>query len=294
MTRRDPDKSRRMRTRLADLLMIAAGSLCYALSVVLFSAPNDIAPGGVTGLATLANYLWQLPIGIMVLIINIPLLFIGWRQLGRRFLLRTLLGLGLSSAAMDLLALFVPPFHGEPLLVCLFGGALAGLGLGLILSRGATTGGSEIVARLLERRFPHIPIGRLILLVDAVVVLLSGLVYRQMASPLYATVFIFVSSLTTDWLVYGGRRGRMAMILTDRQESVTRQIMDSLGRGVTLLDATGAYTGSERKMILCVVSREEAVPLKRLVFAADPAAFFMMLTTDEVLGFGWQPTQPLP
>ena len=211
------------RERLTDLALIALGSLLFALSVVIFSAPNDIAPGGVTGLATMLNYLFRLPIGVMSVAINIPLLLIGWKRLGHRFLLRTLLGLLLSSAMTDLLALFMPAFRGEPMLVCLFGGALAGLGLGLILSRGATTAGSEIVGRLLEQRFPHVPIGRLILLVDAAVVLLSAAVYRQLESPLYATVFIFVSSLVTDRVVYGGRAGRMAMILTSRQPELTEQ-----------------------------------------------------------------------
>lgn len=285
------DRRTARRERLTDLALIALGSLLFALSVVIFSAPNDIAPGGVTGLATMLNYLFRLPIGVMSVAINIPLLLIGWKRLGHRFLLRTLLGLLLSSAMTDLLALFMPAFRGEPMLVCLFGGALAGLGLGLILSRGATTAGSEIVGRLLEQRFPHVPIGRLILLVDAAVVLLSAAVYRQLESPLYATVFIFVSSLVTDRVVYGGRAGRMAMILTSRQPELTEQIMQKLDRGVTLLEATGGYTGRAQKMLLCVVSREEAAPLKRLVFELDPGAFFMMLSTDEVYGFGWQDPQ---
>ena len=147
------------------------------------------------------------------------------------------------------------------------------------------------MGRLLEQRFPHVPIGRLILLVDAAVVLLSAAVYRQLESPLYATVFIFVSSLVTDRVVYGGRAGRMAMILTSRQPELTEQIMQKLDRGVTLLEATGGYTGRAQKMLLCVVSREEAAPLKRLVFELDPGAFFMMLSTDEVYGFGWQDPQ---
>ena len=277
----------KLKTLAADALFITLGSACFAVSVVMFSAPNRIAPGGATGLATLMQYLWGLPIGVMTLVINIPLLLAGAKRLGRSFLLHTLAGLGISSVLTDLLDPIIPAYEGDRLLVCLFGGALCGLGLGLILSRGGTTGGSEILARLLELRFPHISIGRLLLLVDAVVIALSGVVYRQLDSVLYAVLFAFVNSLVTDRLVYGGRRGKMALILTDRQEEITAGIMQTLERGATLLQASGGYTGKPRQMILCAIRREEAFALRRLVFSVDANAFFMMLSTDEVRGFGF-------
>ena len=286
--------ARTVREWLNDLLFITLGSLCYAVSVLTFSSPNDIAPGGVTGLAILAKYLWGLPIGVMTIVLNVPLLLAGWRRLGRRFLVRTLIGLLLSSVLTDVLAPFIPVYRGEMLLVCLFGGALCGLGLGLILIRGSTTGGTEIAARLLEQRFPHIPIGRLMLLVDGVVIAVSALVYRQVESAMYAVVFAFVSSLVTDWVVYGGRRGKMALISTARQPEITAAIFEQIDRGVTLLDASGGYTGREQKLILCAVSRDEVAPLKRLVFDLDPQAFFMLVETDEVLGLGWQNPHPAP
>lgn len=286
--------ARTVREWLNDLLFITLGSLCYAVSVLTFSSPNDIAPGGVTGLAILAKYLWGLPIGVMTIVLNVPLLLAGSRRLGRRFLVRTLIGLLLSSVLTDVLAPFIPVYRGEMLLVCLFGGALCGLGLGLILIRGSTTGGTEIAARLLEQRFPHIPIGRLMLLVDGVVIAVSALVYRQVESAMYAVVFAFVSSLVTDWVVYGGRRGKMALISTARQPEITAAIFEQIDRGVTLLDASGGYTGREQKLILCAVSRDEVAPLKRLVFDLDPQAFFMLVETDEVLGFGWQNPHPAP
>ena len=282
-----PATKTKLKTLAADALFITLGGACFAVSVVMFSAPNRIAPGGATGLATLMQYLWGLPIGVMTLVINIPLLLAGAKRLGRSFLLHTLAGLGVSAVLTDLLDPIIPAYEGDRLLVCLFGGALCGLGLGLILSRGGTTGGSEILARLLELRFPHISIGRLLLIVDAVVIALSGVVYRQLDSVLYAVLFAFVNSLVTDRLVYGGRRGKMAMILTDRQEEITAGIMQTLERGATLLQASGGYTGKPRQMILCAIRREEAFTLRRLVFSTDPNAFFMMLSTDEVRGFGF-------
>ena len=279
---------------LLDLLLYNLGSIAFALAVAVFTAPNDVAPGGVSGLATMLNYLsrqhlpFELPIGTLSLVINLPLLIAAWAKLGRRFTLRTLVCTVLSSLWVDIFDQLLPPFRGEMILVSIFGGALMGLGIGLILSRGGTTGGSEIVASLLERRWPHIPIGKLILAVDGVIIALSAVVYGQLESPLYAVVLVFISSLATDWLVYGGRRGKMAMILSKDTARLTQRIMTDLDRGVTLLKSVGGYTGREQDMLLCAVGREQVFALKRLVFSIDPDAFFMMLTTDEVLGFGWQ------
>ena len=279
---------------LWDLLLYNLGSIAYALAVAVFTAPNDVAPGGVSGLATMLNYLsreylpFALPIGATSLVINLPLLVAAWLKLGRRFTLRTLTCTVLSSLWVDVFDRLLPPFHGEMILVSLFGGALMGLGIGLILSRGGTTGGSEIVASLLERRWPHVPIGKLILAVDGVIIALSAVVYGQLESPLYAVVLVFISSLATDWVVYGGRRGKMAMILSKDTAALTARIFTDLDRGVTLLKAVGGYTNKEQDMLLCAVGREQVYALKRLVFSVDPDAFFMMLTTDEVLGFGWQ------
>lgn len=279
---------------LTDLLLFNLGSIAYGIAVSMFTAPNDIAPGGVTGIATVINYISRqslpvgLPIGMLTLVINLPLLAAAWLRFGSRMAGRTLLCILFSSVWTDVLGSVLPPFRGEMILTCIFGGALMGLGIGLILSRGGTTGGTEIVARLLERRWPHIPIGRLMLMVDGLIIALSALVYRQLESPLYAVVLVFISSQVTDWLVYGGRRGKMAMILSKKQPLLVERIVHELDRGATLLRAVGAYTGKEQNMILCAVSREEIYPLKRLVFKEDPEAFFMVLSTDEVLGLGWQ------
>ncbi len=280
--------------RLAtDLLYVVAGSLCYGGSVALFSAPNNIAPGGLSGLMTLANYLWGLPIGTMVLVANVPLLIVAWLKLGRSFALRTLVGTVVSSVLIDLAGGFLPAFEGDRLLAAIFGGVLAGTGLGLIFSRGMTTGGADIIARLLERRWPHIPIGRLLLLVDGAVIALSAAVYGEMESPLYAIVLVFISSVITDRLVYGGRRGAMALIISRKQEDITRRILADLSRGVTLLDATGAYTRDAGQVILCAVRRPEFYTLKQLVYTTDPDAFVLLVAADEVLGQGFH-TADLP
>lgn len=280
------------KTLLMDVVLLFLGSLSYALAVDMFTAPNNIAPGGVTGIATMLNYLsqnwpFEIPIGVATLVMNVPLLIAAWVKIGRRLAVRTIIGLALSSTLIDLLEPIIPPFQGENMLTCIFGGVLLGLGVGLILSRGGTTGGSEVVARLLERKFPHIPVGKLILLVDGVVIATSALVYRELESPLFAVVLVFISSQVTDWIIYGGRHGKMAMILSKKQTEVTAAIMERINRGVTLLKAEGAYSGADQKMILCAVRRDEVFRLRQLVFELDPDAFFMMLSTDEVRGYRW-------
>lgn len=264
------------------------GSVLYALSVNIFTAPNQIAPGGVTGVATLLNYAFHLPIGTLILVINLPLLIAAWYKCGAAFTVRTLIVTVLSSTIIDGTARFLPPFRGDKILVALFGGVLAGAGLGLIYLRGATTGGSEVVARLLERRLRHIPIGRLILLVDAVVVAASALVYKQLESALYAMVLIFVSTSIMDAIVYGGDTGRMLLVMSRKEELLCRKILEEMGRGVTLLNATGAYTGADKRVLLCAVRRSEMYQLRTLVQDCDPDAFLIVVSTEEVLGEGFK------
>lgn len=283
------------KTLFADVLYLLLGSLFFAISVDMFTAPNNIAPGGLTGVATMLNYLsvrwhlpFEIPIGMASLVMNVPLLIAAWMVIGRRTAIRTVIGLALSSVMIDLLEPILPPFVGdETILVCIFGGLLMGLGVGLILARGGTTGGSEVVARLLERKYPHIQMGKLILAVDGVVIALSAVVYGQLQSPLYAVVLVFLSSLATDWVVYGGRQGKMAMVLSQNQEAITNAVFERLGRGVTLLKSTGAYTGKESHMMLVAVRRDEVFRLRQMVFEHDPDAFFMLLSTDEVRGLGF-------
>lgn len=277
---------------ILDILGFLFGSISYALSVALFSAPHNIAPGGVTGFATLINYLLpMLPIGILTMVINVPLLIASRVRLGRKFMVRTLIGIGLSSVLTDLfteLGLEKLVQTQDMILVCAFGGALMGFGIGLIFARGGTTGGTDIVARLMELRWPHIPIGTLCAIVDAFSIILSVFVYGKVENGMYAVIYCLVSSAIINLVVYGGQTGKVAMILSAKQEELTARIMGELERGVTLLDAHGAYSGTAQKMILCAVGRDEVFELKRLTFSVDPEAFFMMVSSDEVLGYGWK------
>ena len=278
---------------LTDFAFIVAGSVCYAVAIGMFSDPNDIAPGGLTGVAILLNYLFDwIPVGVATIVMNVPLLIVSWFVLSKYMVVRTLWGILLSSVLTDALTpyvsdLFLVSDGRNPLLVCIFGGALLGLGVGLIMRRGGTTGGSEVISRLLEKKYPHMSVGTLILGVDAVVITLSAVVYGRVEQALYAVVFVFVGSQIIDRVVYGGRSGKMVMIMSKKQPEITEAIMHKVNRGVTLLKSQGGYSGQDQNTMLVAVRKDEVFRLRKAVFDIDPDAFLMMLTTDEVRGLGF-------
>ena len=281
------------KSMLTDLLFIFGGSVCYAVAIGMFSDPNDIAPGGLTGVAILLNYLFDwIPVGVATIVMNVPLLIVSWFVLSKYMVVRTLWGILLSSVLTDVLTpyvsgLFLVSDGRNPLLVCIFGGALLGLGVGLIMRRGGTTGGSEVISRLLEKKYPHMSVGTLILGVDAVVITLSAVVYGRVEQALYAVVFVFVGSQIIDRVVYGGRSGKMIMIMSKKQPEITEAIMHKVNRGVTLLKSQGGYSGQDQNTMLVAVRKDEVFRLRKTVFDIDPDAFLMMLTTDEVRGLGF-------
>ena len=286
-----------IKTFIIDLIFIVVGSICYSVAIGMFSAPNNIAPGGLTGLATLLNYVWeQIPIGTATIAMNVPLLIISWFVLSKSMVIRTLCGIVISSVLTDIVSPHVENLFlsrtvvadgKDPVLVCIFGGALLGLGVGLILRRGGTTGGSEVISRLFEKKYPHMSVGTLILCVDAIVITVSALVYGQIENALYAVVFVFVGSQIIDRVVYGGRSGKMIMIMSKKQPEITDAIMHKVNRGVTLLKSQGGYSGQDQNTMLVAVRKDEVYRLRKTVFDIDPDAFLMMLTTDEVRGLGF-------
>ncbi len=295
-----PDRAERRRAIRRLLLDIGAyviGAILYAVSVHCFSAPNQIAPGGATGVATLINFAFPaFPIGVGILLINLPLFILLWRATGWRSAARVVLVTVFSSVVIDLLALppfaeWLPPFSGDRILVAIFGGVLSGFGLGLIYMRGASTGGSEIVGTLLSRRFPYIPVGRLIFLVDAAVIAASIAVYGRTDSALYAIIMVFVGTSLMNALIYGGDAGRVLMVVSRQPERIAAEILARMNRGATLLNATGAYSGEARQVLMCAVRRQELYRHKTIVRDTDPDAFIIVLATEQVLGQGFKPIE---
>ena len=281
-------KRKQLFSFLVDLLFYIAGGIIYSVAVLLFLTENEISPGGLTGIATILNYLFSLPIGTVVFILNIPLLAAGFIKFGGIFIVKTAVATAVMSLTLDISGLFMPKMKIDPILAALFGGLLMGLGISLFMLRGATTGGTDIIAKLINRKFPHLTVGRLMLAADAAVVGLSALVYKNMESALYAVIAIYASSRVMDLILYGADRGKIIYVITDNAKELSDSIMSLINRGVTLLDVTGAYTGTKRQMLMCTVRRHEVAAVCRLATSCDKNAFIIVGEAGEVLGEGFK------
>ena len=268
----------------ADLL----GSFIFAVSLQCFSAPNQIAPGGVSGLCIVVNYLTGMPMGVLSMLMNVPLLLIGWRFLGTRFTVRTLITVAIMSVVLDVTALFLPTYTGNMLLASIFGGVLLGAGMGLIFMRGSTTGGTDIICKLLQKWFPHIQLGKIVIAVDVVVVALAALVFEQVASAMYAMISAYIAGKGIDALLYGMETGKLLYIISPKSMEIARRSMEELERGCTVLKAMGAYSKQERDVLLIAVRHQQYYTLKRIIHEVDPQAFLIVTDSTEVLGEGFK------
>ena len=267
--------------------IIALGAVIYALAFDWFVAPNQIAMGGVTGLAQIVNALVPvLPVGVLSILVNVPLFLAGWRLLGGRLLVSSLYAMAVSSLAIDVIAWIhtFPPM--DPILATLYGGAGMGVGLGLVFSQGATTGGTDIIGKLLKLKFPWLPIGKLVMIPDMVVVILAAVVFGTVNAALYGLIQMYLLSKVMDMILYGWDTSRVAYIITDRWEETVQGLLD-MERGVTLLQGKGAYTGAEKQVLLVAFRQREIVPIKRMLREIDPKAFFIVCDAHEILGDGF-------
>jgi uncharacterized membrane-anchored protein YitT (DUF2179 family) len=277
---------------IRDFSLITLGALLQALALRLFLIPADLVSGGVSGIAQIINYFTGWPIGVMVFLGNIPLFAIGWRFLGgRRFAMRTAYAVVVYSILVDLLPRlpFFPPngLTDDLVINALYGAVIAGAGYGLVYRGNGTSGGSDILARILTH-YRSIPMTQSYLWVDSAVILSAGFVFGW-KEALYAIVVLYVSGLVVDTTMEGGGTVRTAMIITSQPEAVSEKILVDMERGVTMLEGTGAYTGEGRPVLYCVVSRSEIQQLKSIVHEADPKAFMVIGVAHEALGEGFQP-----
>jgi uncharacterized membrane-anchored protein YitT (DUF2179 family) len=277
---------------LRDYALLVAGSLVQALGLRLFLVPANLASGGISGISQLINHFTGWPIGVMVFLGNMPLFLLGGRFLGgRRFVLRTFTAVAAYSLFTDLIVL-LPffPSHGitdDLVLNSLYGAVVSGIGYGLVYRAQGTSGGSDILARILNR-WRGVPMTQSYLITDTVVILAAGFVF-DWQHALYAIITLYVSGLVVDTTMEGAGTVRTAMIVSAQSEAVAGRILTEMERGVTLLAGTGAYTGASRPVLYCVVSRSEVQQLKAIVHAADPKAFMVIGVAHEALGEGFQP-----
>ncbi len=275
---------------IRDYLLILTGALFQAVGIRLFLIPANLASGGVSGIAQLINEFTGWPIGLMVFIGNIPLFLLGWRFLGgRRFALRTTTAVAAYSFFVDFLALFLPVegLTDDILLNSLYGAVVSGIGYGLVYRGQGTSGGSDVLARILNH-WRGVSMTQSYLLVDSAVILGAGVVFGW-KQALYALIALYVSGLTAETTLEGAETVRTALIITREPEVVAQKILEELARGVTLIPGTGAYTGAPRPVLYCVVPRSEVVTLKTIVHKADPQAFMVIGQAHEALGEGFKP-----
>lgn len=285
---------------LRDYFLIILATLIQAFSLRTFFVPANLASGGVSGIAQLINHFTGWPIGLMILIGNIPLFLLGWRFLGgRRFALRTAVAIFTYSTFTDLLLrtpLFAPngigtslinDLQGDIFLNSLYGAIVSGIGYGLVYRARGTSGGSDILARILNN-WRGIPITQSYLFVDSAVILGAGFVFGW-KQALYAMIALYVSGLVAETTLEGGGTVRTAMIVTSESDAISHRVLEELQRGVTILEGSGAYTGSNRPVLYCVITRAEVATLKAIVNEIDPGAFMVIGAAHEVLGEGFKP-----
>ncbi len=272
-----------------DILLIIIGAVIQAVGMDLFLIPGKLAAGGVSGIAQIVNRYTGWPIGVMIILFNIPLFVLGWKFLGgRRFLLRTFLAVGIYAVLIDLLALYLPrDLTSDSVLNALFGGVLMGGGMGLVFRAKGTTGGTDILARLLGK-WRGIPLSESFLITDTAVVLGSGIAFSWTLA-LYAVVALYTSGKTAELTSEGTGIVRAATIITDKPQEVGEKIMRELARGVTAWQGMGLYSGKERKILFCAISRSEVNPLKAIIYEVDPSAFVVIGQAHEALGEGFKP-----
>ena len=274
---------------LKDVLWYIIGGLIYSSAVTMFVSGNEISPGGLTGISTALNFLTGFPSGVLLFILNIPILIIGFLKFGGFFIIKTAVATVILSASLTITDFLLPVFQIDKILAAVFGGILMGFGLSLIMRRGATTGGVDIIAKLINRKFRHLTVGRLILMMDAVVIAVAVLAYRNIESALYSVISMYASSRVMDIMLYGADKGKMIYIVTDKPTEICREIGEKLRRGVTVLKATGGYTGKERIMLLCTVRRHEVASVYAIIESSDPKAFITVSDAGEIIGEGFKP-----
>ena len=275
-------------SQVVKYALIVMGAAIGAVGFQFFMLPNAIVSGGLTGIAQIINRLTGLPVGVLSIILNVPLFVVAWKQFGLDFIVSSFVGTVLYSVFIDVAAMTNIVATTDPMLASIIGGVIKGLGLGTIYYVGATTGGVDIVARFLRRRFPYINFGTLILLMDAVIIAAYALIFHIVESAMYSLICMFVVSRAIDLVLYGLDNSSIVYIVSEHMDTIVNEITSGiLHRGVTLLHAEGAYTHEEKQVIMCVIKRPQIAEIRRLVRNIDQRAFLVVTDAKNVFGKGF-------
>ncbi len=278
-----------VRGMLRDVSLLLIGSLIYGIGIYMFVVPANIAPGGASGIALMVNFVTGLPVGTLTLVLNVPLLILAWFYLSKKFAVSTAITTAVCSFVLDFVVpLFIPVYAGDRLLCSLYGGVLVGAGMALIFIAGSTTGGTDILGYILQKKRPHMSIGRALMIVDGIILAASIFVFGNIEAALFGLISLYVQTKVIDAIIYGGEVGSMATIVTSNPDEITEKVISELDRTATLLPAKGAYSRKDTNVLLCTVRKSQFSRLKKLVYDADPNAFVMVTDTSEVFGLGFK------
>lgn len=268
-------------------LLVLAGSVLFNIGIYTFAKSASFAPGGISGLALIFNYLWDAPIGLTTLALNIPLVLLCWRVVGKRFLLRSAATMVVSSLLMDIVFPLTPVYIGSPFLAAMFSGAFCGAGLALVYMCGSSTGGTDFLILSVKKLRPHFSVGQVSMMVDGVIICVGGLVFGNIDALLYGVICSLACSLMMDKILYGIGSGKLAIIITDKGMETANAINEEIDRGSTLVNAIGTYSGNERHMLLCACAKSQVYRVRSLAHEVSPQAFVMITEASEVFGEGF-------
>lgn len=272
-----------------EIALLLLGSFIYGIGTQCFISTAQIAPGGASGIALMINHLSGAPIGSLTFLINLPLLGLAWICLSRAFVIKTAAACAISSMILDLVITpFFPVYAGDRLLASMFGGVLVGLGMALIFLSGCTTGGSDIIGYLIQKKKPHLPIGRVLLVIDGVLLSISIFVFANIESGLFGMIALFIQTKVIDSIIYGVDLGNVVTVVTSKPQEISSRIISDLERSATILPGRGAYSGQPTSVLLCAVRKSQFHTLKQIVRDIDPLAFVMVSETSAVYGEGFK------
>ena len=272
---------------LCDILVCIIGSALVGTALSVFTIPNEIAPGGISGLSTALAYVLGVRVSVLSLVLNIPIMLAAYRLLGKRSFLYTLLSTALLSGFIEL-ASFLPVYTGNILIAAVYGGVLTGIGIGILFLRNITTGGTDLLALMLHKAFPNVPNGTILAVIDGIVVLIAVLVFQKIEVALTSVLTIYFSSKVIDLIAQGVDYAKVIYIVTDQGKELSAVLNSSTDRGNTVIKAFGGYTGAEKQLVITVTRRNVLAQTLRLIHATDPAAFTFVTDSTEVHGEGFK------
>lgn len=264
------------------------GSILYAAGIYTFALSANFAPGGISGLSIIINFFTKIPIGVCSLLLNIPIIIISYKVLGKWFLVKSLKTMVISAFFMDVVFPLIPIYSGNPILAAVFAGVLSGAGLVLIYMRNSSTGGTDFLILSVRKKAPHLSIGQITIAIDGCVILLGGLVFGTIDAVLLGIIMTISSSTIIDKIMSGFEAGKMAMVITNHGKEIADVIGKEIGRGVTIMNVTGAFSGESRQMLMCACSKSQVYNLRRIVSTIDPTAMTMISSFDEAFGLGFK------